>query len=77
MDDQCDMAMALTKCGFDVDPEVGKCINISKVFTYLCFWKPTVINECVFRFSFSSYLDKGVRYPAAVPRHQKLPSTST
>jgi len=71
------MAMALTKCGFDVDPEVGKCINISKVFSYLCFWKPRVINECVFRSSFSSYLDKEVRYPAAVLRHQKLPSIST
>lgn len=71
------MAMALTKCGFDADPEVGKCINISKVFTDVCFWKLAVINKCVFCFSFSSYLDKEVRYPAAVPRHQKLPSIST
>jgi hypothetical protein len=23
IDDQCDMALALTKCAFDADPEVG------------------------------------------------------
>jgi len=54
------MAFTFIKCSYAADPEVGKCINISKVFTYLCSCKATVINERVFRFSFSSYLDKEV-----------------